>query len=198
MAKKPSPKKWTFMVYMAGDNNLDPNGVKDLQEMKRVGSTATVNVVAEFDRSNPHSAKRYFLQKGGTAARDAVADLGRTDTGDPKNLIDFVDWAAGAYPAERYILVLWNHGEGWDDTDLWAGERNRRFRRLAGRPVRHALFHTPVRALLRAAVRGGPRYRAILIDDNAKDFLDNHEMKAVLQATTRRLGRKLDVLGLDA
>ena len=24
--------------------------------------------------------------------------------------LDFIDWAAGAYPADRYILVLWDHG----------------------------------------------------------------------------------------
>ena len=45
------PKKWTFMVYMAGDNNLDPNGVKDLQEMKKVGSTDQLNLIAQFDRA---------------------------------------------------------------------------------------------------------------------------------------------------
>jgi hypothetical protein len=28
-------------------------------EMKRVGSTAAVNIVAECDRSKPHAAKRY-------------------------------------------------------------------------------------------------------------------------------------------
>jgi hypothetical protein len=31
---------------MAGDNNLDPNAYLDLKEMKRVGSTANINIVA--------------------------------------------------------------------------------------------------------------------------------------------------------
>jgi hypothetical protein len=182
---------------MAGDNDLDPRGATDLMEMKRVGSTAAVNIVAEFDRSKPHASKRYYLRKGATARADVVPDIGKTNTGDPKNLTAFVKWVAREYPAERYILVLWNHGEGWDDTDLWATRRDRRLGRLASRSVRHALFHTPVRRLLRNATRD-PVSRAILIDDNAKDFLDNREMKAVLQATTKRLGKKLDVLGMDA
>lgn len=38
--------KWTFMVYLAGDNNLSTAGDKDLSEMRTVGSTADVNVVA--------------------------------------------------------------------------------------------------------------------------------------------------------
>jgi hypothetical protein len=36
----------TIMVYLAGDNNLDAAGVDDLLEMKAVGSTADVNIVA--------------------------------------------------------------------------------------------------------------------------------------------------------
>jgi hypothetical protein len=59
MLKAAARKPWTFMVYMAGDNDLDPSGVTDLMEMKRVGSTAAVNIVAECDRSKPHAAKRY-------------------------------------------------------------------------------------------------------------------------------------------
>jgi hypothetical protein len=30
-------KRWTVMVYLAGDNNLDSAGVGDLKEMKKVG-----------------------------------------------------------------------------------------------------------------------------------------------------------------
>jgi len=40
--------------------------------------------------------------------------------------------------------------------------------------------------------------RAILLDDDAKDFLDNAEMKSVLAETKSLLKRKLDILGMDA
>jgi len=70
-------KPWTIMVYMAGDNNLDPDGVKDLKEMKKVGSTNDVNVIAQFDRATGHAAKRYYLRKGGKVTADAVATLGK-------------------------------------------------------------------------------------------------------------------------
>ena len=32
--------------------------------------------------------------------------------GDPDALTDFIRWAAAEYPAEKYALVLWGHGEG--------------------------------------------------------------------------------------
>ncbi len=190
-------KSWTFMVYMAGDNNLDPDGVQDLKEMKKVGSTDSINVIAQFDRASGHTAKRYYIRKGGKVAADAVASMGKVNTGDPKRLMDFIKWAVKTYPAERHALVLWNHGQGWDDTDIYADERHRSLRRLASGPIRHALFHAPVRRTLASATRD-PRARAILLDDGAKDFLDNLEMKKVLADTKKLLKRKLDIFGMDA
>ena len=190
-------KPWTFMVYMAGDNNLDPDGVQDLKEMKRVGSTDKVNVIAQFDRATGHVAKRYLLRKGGQVSKDAVASLGRINAGDPKRLMDFIKWGVRNYPAHHYVLVLWNHGQGWDDTDVYADERHRSLRRLASGPIRHAFFHTPVRRALMRATRD-EQVRAILLDDDAKDFLDNAEMKGVLAETKKLLKRKVDIVGMDA
>lgn len=190
-------KSWTFMVYMCGDNNLDPDGVQDLKEMKKIGSTNSINIIAQFDRNSGHAAKRYYIRKGGKATADAVASLGKVNMGDPKRLMDFIKWAVKTYPAERYALVLWNHGQGWDDTDIYADERHRSLRRLASGPIRHAFFHAPARRALASATRD-PRARAILLDDDAKDFLDNLEMKQVLADTKKLLKRKLDVFGMDA
>lgn len=197
MATSATKKAWTVMVYMAGDNNLDPDGVKDLKEMKKVGSTDQLNIVAQFDRAAGHVARRYYLRKGGIVTGDAVASLGDVNTGDPANLSDFINWGIKTYPAEHYLLVLWNHGQGWDDTDIYADERSRALRRLASGRVRHALFHTPVRRTLEQAGKE-PLARAILLDDGAKDFLDNLEMKKVLAGMAKTLKRKLDILGMDA
>jgi len=40
--------------------------------------------------------------------------------------------------------------------------------------------------------------RAILIDEDAKDFLDNIEMKSVLAKAKKLINRKIDILGMDA
>jgi hypothetical protein len=198
MASTPAAEKsWTFMVYMAGDNSLDPEGVQDLKEMKKVGSSNEVNVIAQFDRATGHEAKRYYLRKGGKVDDDAVASLGKVNTGDPQNLTEFIEWGVKTYPAKHYALVLWNHGQGWDDTDIYADERYRSLRRLASGQVRHALFHTPVRRALKRAIHDED-FKAILLDDDAKDFLDNLEMKQVVADTAKLLNRKLDLLGMDA
>lgn len=197
--RRSSTKTWTFLVYMAGDNNLEGAGVEDLREMKEVGSTEAVNVVAQFDR--PSGSTRYVLRRGTPLAKDAVATLGAQNTGEPTGLLDFIRWGVATFPGERVALVLWNHGQGWDDTDIFADERGRRdgLRDLRRPPhIRRALFRSTIREIARLTAGPSLVARAILVDDGAKDFLDNLELKKVLTATRRLLGRKLDLLGMDA
>ncbi len=194
-----SSKKWTVMVYLAGDNNLDHNGVVDLKEMKKVGTTPDINVVAQFDRAGAGvQTARYCLQKGTSLDADVCQTLGETNSGSPEALIDFIKWGVTTYPADHHLLVLWNHGQGWDDTDIYAGERASGARlRRSGR-ISHSLFRTSVQHAAKLSAQDGKIARAILLDDNAKDFLDNLEMKKVVEAARTAIGRKLDILGMDA
>ncbi len=210
-------EQWTVLVYLAGDNNLDSFGLADLREMKQVGSTDHVNVVAQFDRAGSTlSSKRYFLQRGTELRDDAVADLGETNTGDPKILEDFLHWGATTYPAAHYLLVLWNHGAGWDDTNIYRLARRdlglsvtRRGARADGPEIgatgaisfshlRALSRHRFRRALFRSTVERAVAARAIAFDDGAQDFLDNLEVKRVLTRFCDATGKKLDVLGMDA
>lgn len=100
---------WTLLVYMAADNDLDPNAEADLQEMVSAFATDDARVVVLVDRIDA-PAKRLLLQKGATKE---LADLGEVNTGDGKVLADFVTWALKTYPADRTAILFWNHGEGW-------------------------------------------------------------------------------------
>ncbi len=42
----------------------------------------------------------------------AIEDIGEINTGDPDELVEFVQWAQTNYPAEHYALNIWNHGSG--------------------------------------------------------------------------------------
>jgi hypothetical protein len=183
------------MVYLAGDNNLDSAGVVDLKEMKNTGSTEEVAVVAQFDRiGKKGSTKRYFLRKGGTPDSDVVADLGETNTGDPEVLREFILWAAGAYPAEHYMTVIWNHGSGWDDEDIYRTGRSlkrdilRRSVNISDTDFGSAVTLSTARAITRGglkrsifstSIEKALTTRAIAFDDGAREFLDNIEMKQV-------------------
>lgn len=220
MTKATATKKnWTVMVYLAGDNNLDGAGVVDLNEMKRVGCTDGFNIIAQFDRAGSKGeTARYFLQKGTPLAKDVKQKLGETNMGDPKVLEDFVTWGVTNYPAAHYLLVLWNHGAGWDDANLYQGDvfsgatppvsRKKQpvltrgpvtagAKTLAFAPMRAGLARTR-RSLFRTTVETAVRNRAIAFDDQAQDFLDNVELKRVLTKIKGKLKHKLDVLGMDA
>ncbi len=208
-------KSWTVLVYLAGDNNLDGAGLTDLAEMKSVGSTASVDVVAQFDRAGTaEKTHRYHLRKGTTLAQDRVGTLGETDTGDPKVLEAFLSWGMATYPADRYLVVLWNHGAGWDDTNIYrtverglgrgvAYKKRLVARGTAGsRGVRlgdiHRVGERMRRAVFATSVRKAATARAVLFDDSARDFLDNLELKRVVAKARSALGRRIDVLGFDA
>jgi hypothetical protein len=134
-AAPPTPKaKWTVMVYMSGDNNLEDYVVKDIElELAPTGSSANVQVVALADRGPGYdtsygdwqTTKLFHVTQGMTAApENAVADWGERDMGDPQTLVDFVTWTKANYPADHYVLYFWGHGWNWhpgyvmlDDTD---------------------------------------------------------------------------------
>jgi hypothetical protein len=201
-------KKWTVMVWMAGDNDLEDFGDKDLEEMKRVGSTNDVNVVVQFDSMRDDRTRRYFVTRGGTPSGDVVEELGETNTGDPAVAVDFFRWAIERYPAERLLGVIWNHGSGIDETDVYARAAARGIpvvRGMAGRVdglernlVRVALSGRSRRAVFATTVEQAASDRAIAYDDTSRDFLDNIELKKVLADVKRQTGRTLDVLGFDA
>src|SRR6476661_6517991 len=99
------------MVYMAGDNNLEGEGKRDLREMQHVGSNADVNIIVQFDTEG-QKTMRYRVDKGKLTT---VQTLPGVDCGDPKVLTEFIQWGAKTFPAERYAAIVWNHGGGWED-----------------------------------------------------------------------------------
>lgn len=192
---------WTFMVYMAGDNNLSAAGDADLAELRMVGSTPDVNVVVEFDNAAEHGSRRYLVQKDGKDER--VENLGETDSGDPDVLLDFIHWAAQNYPAERYALVLWNHGCGWQPLEIDKIARSMRtpdynVREAVERsasPMARLLFRTSIEKIFSIPTSSE---RAICTDDGTGHSLDTIELGKVLQESTRILGKRVDLLGMDA
>jgi hypothetical protein len=57
----PTKAEWTIMVYMAGDNNLAQDCVNALLAMKRVSTGDRINVVSQFDPSDPRVKTRRLV-----------------------------------------------------------------------------------------------------------------------------------------
>jgi hypothetical protein len=136
--------KWTVMVYLDGDNNLETYAMKDLAELEKVGSKNGVNVIVLMDTLTLLSGTHwYFIGEGvkhvdlanGTndcdCAEIAGACPGELNMGDGATLTYFVRTAMAYAPAENYMLVMWDHGGGWygvcwDDSSLLPDGRSDR------------------------------------------------------------------------
>jgi subtilisin-like proprotein convertase family protein len=154
---------WTFMVYLDGDNNLESYAVADFLEMAVVGSNETVNIAVQFDRCSGYDASQgdWTDTRRGLVMPDSVPDtnwgssIGEANMGDAETLVDFVNWAMTDYPAQRYALVLWDHGGGWRSPTSSGGE-------AAGEVVKSACWD----------------------DSNGGDYLENREVGSALASIT--------------
>ncbi|MGB9910711.1 MAG: clostripain-related cysteine peptidase [Candidatus Hydrothermia bacterium] len=134
----PSTKEWTIMVYMNADNDLETYGIKDLNEMEYGGGSNNYrNVVVQIDRisgydtsnGNWTTCRRYYVtndaSNSSTIVSTLIQDIGEVNMGDPNTLVSFAQWAIQNYPANKYFLILWDHGDGWyksaDDSPLFKG-----------------------------------------------------------------------------
>ncbi|MCK5106243.1 MAG: hypothetical protein KAQ76_01670 [Elusimicrobiales bacterium] len=123
--KNKAYKEWTIMVFVNAKNNLEKYGLKDVNEMEMVGSCEKVSIVVELGRMDGFDSsdgdwvgtRRYLVQKDNNTkaiTSPVVQDLGKVDMGDWKQLVDFGAWAKKNYPAKKYMLIVWNHGSGWE------------------------------------------------------------------------------------
>jgi len=121
-------KKWTVMVYLAADNNLESYALDDFKEMSKVGSDSNINILVQLDRVSGYintygdwtiCHRFYVTQDMEPFEYKAIGDWGdgkggrEVDTGSPEALTDFIRWGVENYPADRYAVILWNHGGGW-------------------------------------------------------------------------------------
>ncbi|MBN1148886.1 MAG: hypothetical protein JXA78_16615 [Anaerolineales bacterium] len=116
---------WLVMLYQdADDKILEQDIYVDLNEVERVGSSEQVQIVAQVDRfragyqgdGNWTSTKRFYITQDedlNTVRSQEVADLGEVNMSDGQTLVDFVVWAIQNFPADRYALILSDHGMGW-------------------------------------------------------------------------------------
>ena len=189
------------MVYMAGDNNLSSAGDADLAEMRRVGSSGRVQVVVEFDNAGDAGTRRINIARDGVG--EAVETLGETDSGSPDVLSDFISWAAQNYPADRYALILWNHGGGWAPTEVdriarsvaSPGYGERELAERSASPLGRVLFRSSLERIFGLA---GPTERAICSDDGSGHSLDTLELGKVIARGAETIGQPFDLLGMDA
>ncbi len=115
--------KWTVIVFLNAANDLFPFSTLNMNQMEAVAQNPDVRFVVQwkqtqaiFPSSTFDGTRRYLVKPDttGSIASELVQDMGAgIDMGSPTTMSDFISWAKTFYPAQRYVLVVWNHGNGW-------------------------------------------------------------------------------------
>ncbi len=113
-------KSATVMIYMNGSDLETKAGeaTTDLSEMIDSGIGENVNVIVQTMGTkrwqdygiSSKTSQIYRVYKG---KLELVKDnLGQLDCTKSETLSDFIDFGKKNYPADRYILIFWDHGGG--------------------------------------------------------------------------------------
>lgn len=178
---KISPKdipaaNWTMFVNLNADNNLEPDGKNDLNEMEAgIGKLAgKMNVIALVDggsgkdaatgwtngtrlmyvtpdptNSNKVTSREIDVDPNSDLGKMLAAGKGELDTGSPQVLRAALDYVQRNVKSDHFAVDLWDHGNGW---------------------------------------------RGVSYDDHPSSSLDMQELKQALSG----LPKKVDILSADA
>ncbi len=120
----PASRKWTILFYFDADAFMqESNMIQSFLDLAALSPSTNINYVCQVDRSpkyatsydNWYDTKRFVILPGLTPTPgNAIQDLGELNMAAPGNLTDFINWAADNYPAEKYFLIISDHGDGWN------------------------------------------------------------------------------------
>lgn len=105
---------WTVLVYMAADNDLSSYAIQDIIQMERAVQAENLKLVVQVDLPE-YGAKRYLIKENQSSwiSSPVLQNLGTIDSGDPRQLKDFIRWGFGRYPSQHKMLIIWSHADSW-------------------------------------------------------------------------------------
>ena len=122
----------TIFIYMNGSDleSWYGFGSEDIQEILDAASNPKLHILLQtmgtkqwqrFGIASDHT-QRFDIQDGKLILADD--SLPQQDCTRPETLVDFLKWGSELYPADRNMLILWDHGGGSVDGfgyDEWRG-----------------------------------------------------------------------------
>ena len=111
-----SAETTTIMMYMCG-TDLQEDCIRDMEEMMAVQLPDSVRVIVQAggasewsdSRLTPNALNRFEV---GYGEMIGLHTAGNASMGDWSTLVDYVSYCVDNYPADRYGLILWDHGGG--------------------------------------------------------------------------------------
>lgn len=129
---------WTFIIYMAGDNELSASALEDLNELEEAKAVsdkiqifALVDFAGDGNLSSNSGTFLFKIKNDFEDSEDIVSERIacpplrlRTDEEIEINLADSsvlektIDFIKGEYPSQEYGLIMWGHGTGYKSANI--------------------------------------------------------------------------------
>lgn len=123
----PSKKKWTVMVYIAGNSDLSTHTESNMKQMEvpdYLGgrNSSDVNVLVQLAHGED-PVQRYLMthdsaSSTGHIKTQPISVIGHVDMGKARSLEEFVAWGKSFSPADHYAIYIWNHGTGFQTRNI--------------------------------------------------------------------------------
>jgi hypothetical protein len=198
------------MVYLAGDNNLTTECMFALTEMKQAAVGKKLNVIAQFDPSDPHlPTHRYEIKRRGKkkSFRHDIIDRACYLGGNGEVRFTKESSNAEALAAKR----KWereHHCAALDSANLTGSPEQEQVitdDTDTGSPVTlynfisFCLEHYPAEhyLIVLSGHAGGTERDYLMKDESSAGSLTFNELKNVFQRVRDELGRPIDILGMD-
>jgi len=120
-AKGADVAEWRYLVYLMADNNLDVEAGQfhisvvedDFRELMSADSSDLVQCYVFVDRLEGPANLFKFTKDSMEEITDFDLNGVEVNMGDPATLRAFIEFVYAAAPAERTMLMFWDHGS-WD------------------------------------------------------------------------------------
>jgi hypothetical protein len=190
------PKEWTVLIYIAGDNDLYRFALRNIEQMKQLGSSEHLNILVHFDfheYGSPKESRRLYIEKNKIYQ---IGNIPPMDSGDPKTLIDAYQWAQTHYPSRNFGLILWNHGTGCLEPRKVQGVINPSD--LFKYNEETKLIEIDRSISFMDYLEEKSKERGICFDLTTGNYLDGEKLSSALKTITNQRGKKIDILLMDA
>jgi len=174
--------EWTVMIYLDSDNNLESAGIDDINEMEMVGSTSDVNIVVQVDRI-PYSV----LAANNEGYADDISNGNWTNT-------------RRYYITQDFDAVQINSQL---KSDL--GELNMGDPQTLVDFTNWAVTNYPAKKYLLVIWNHGGGFRSLNLtkdiawdDTSGGDKITMPELEYSLSVINAQMGKKIDIVGMDA
>lgn len=177
---------WTILTFIQADNNLAPFALRNMHAMQNITENESLNVLIHWNKPNYTHATRYEITAKKIIEHDSFKPS-KNHTNLQDNICSSMDWALQHYPAKHYMLILWNHGTGILDRNPLVKDF-------------YAPLHLPATLpwLEIPGLDSNYNDRGILYSDSTKTYLNNQQLAETLHYITTKLGKKIDIIGMDA